>query len=828
MASICLACNACVYLDVDMCCLRSRIINLWVWNFSQASIIFYRNEIPPVSPPTPPPPLFQKCSLQKPTLGSDVLSKFFSKLPTVEDELLLYIEWCSCVQWSFPDYEKDVGVFVTNKSIHVLSITDTYKSSYSWENGNLPLVLHYSVPFTDLRQVVVGLFKQSLRLEASKLENVIVLFIRNIEHTTSFVETTKAAMDAECIKYTIFTTAELQQHRITGDDCTFVGLDEFDEGVLKTQLVQEEVVNSQLAACYSTTSSTEESLQAKVLATADSITIRGCFVVSLMQTVTEKFYCRTLVVTDKKIIMCDEDHLHWPPPLSMTVTPTTNKIQVLQAELLSDVSKLELCQEPHLVGGVRDLVYEVFLVFTHTGEFGERSEAGWYFCLQGSAEVEQFVSVMESSSVTVHKTSGSMWSELSSRNPTVNIRDFVPVSSNITPSSSNKPQIDAIENLADVSDTKQQEYFHKHISQFPNQESIKQTFSCTCIPFTTPTLNLQVFVFISNKALYLLTDLVSMKQWMEGGGKCPFASRSYGDLQCLNRPLCFQYITFQQLRDVCVGLFFQYIRVSGSDASSTFTFITQSFDLTNTFLEALPSSHKEIEDSFDDSFTQLLVTQYSFQKTGKGRPCSTPLPNSIKSDAMHFKTIYQDPNTLLSILGESQSEPVMILKYMIVKLKDDAGEVICSMVLTNHKLYIINEDFVHWPTLSFTCLPSQSQYSIHKSSALCDIVRVETKRRQTSDFTIVCAGSELKLPNQAPSSELSDDDSLVSELMQTIEIDKEVKRLSHVATASRSAIRGLTTWCVSVQNYEDRERFLQVLATAYEDVKKEKLLVSAT
>jgi len=214
--------------------------------------VFYRKDIPPVSPPTPPPPLFQKCSLQKPILGSDVLSKFFSKLPLVEDELLLYIEWYSCVQWSVPDYEKDMGVFVTNKSIHILHITDTYKSSYSWENEKLPLVLLYSIPLTDLRQVVVGLFKQSLRLEASKLENIIVMFTHNTEHTTSFVETIKAAMDAERIKYSIFTTTELQQHRITGDGCTFVELDELDEGVLKTQLVQEEVVNSQLVASYST------------------------------------------------------------------------------------------------------------------------------------------------------------------------------------------------------------------------------------------------------------------------------------------------------------------------------------------------------------------------------------------------------------------------------------------------------------------------------------------------------------------------------------------------------------------------------------------------
>ena len=790
----------------------------------------YRNdtevEIPPPSPPTPPPPIFQKCSLQKPTLGSDLLSKFFSKLPAIGEELLLYIKWCNCVQWSSPDYEKDVGVFVTNKSIRILCITDTYKSSYSWETENLPLVPLHSILFTELRQVVVGLFRQSLRLETSKLEDVIVLFTHNVEHTTNFAETIKAAMDTEHIKYNVFTTTELQQQRITGDDCTFVELDEVDESALKTQLVQEEVVDSQLATCYSTTSSTGETLQTKILATADTTTVHGYFIVSLMQTVDEQFYYRTLVITDKKMIMCDEDHLHWPPPLSMTVVPTTNKIQVLQAELLSDISKLELCPEPQLVRGVREDMYEVYLLFTHIGEFGEKSRTGWYFCLQGSAELEQFISIMESNSVTIHNTSSSMWPELSSRNPTIGLQEFLPVGSTKTTASSNiKSPIDVIENqLADISYKKQQEYFNKHVSQFPN-ENIKLTFSCTCIPFTTPNLNLQVFVYISSQAVYLLTDAQSMKQWMDGGGKCPFASHSYSNLQS---NLCFQYITFQQLKDVCVGLFYQYVRISGSNPSSTFTFMTQQFDLTNAFLEALPSSDQKIEDSFDDSFTQL-VTQYSFHKTDKGRPYSTPLPNSIKNDAIHFKTSYQEPNALLSILGESQSEPVMILKYMIVRVKDDVTNVVCSMVLTNHNLYVINEDFVHWPTPPFTCLPSQSQYSIYKSCALHDIVRVETKRRQTSDFTVVYMGGELKLPNQVlPSMELSDDDSLVSELMQTIEIDKEVKRLSHMATASRSAIRGLTTLCVSVQNYEDRERFLQVLATAYEDVKKEKLLVTAT
>lgn len=741
------------------------------------------------------------------------------------------------MQWSSsPDYEKDVWVFVTNKSIHILSLTDTYKSSYSWENENLPLLPLLSIPFTDLRQVVVGLLKQSLRLETKKLEDVTVLFTHNADHTVSISETLKAAMDAEGIQYNTFTTTELLQQRITGDNCTFVELDEMDESVLKRQLVQEEVVDSQLAAYYSTALSTEESLQTKVLATADAITVRGYFTISMIQTTSNDFYYRTLIITGEKIIMCDEDHLHWPPPLSMTVTPVTSKVQVLQAELLTNIAKLELCQEPQLVRGMRDGVHEVFLLFTHVGEFGEKSQTGWYFCLQGSAELERFISTMKLCSVAIHNAPSSMWPELSSRNPTVDVRDFSPVSTKLTISSPNSNSVKSSEdaiifNLSDVSPKNQQEYFHKHISQFPNQESVKLTFSCSCIPFTTPNLILQVFVYISSEALYFLTDPQGMKDWMEGGGKCPFASHSYGDLQCSNRPLCFQYIGFQQLKDVCVGLFFQHIRISGGNPSNTFTLMTQQFDLTYSILEALPSNHHEIEDSIDYSFTQLL-TQYPINqqhKTGKGRPYSTPLPNSIKDDTIFFKTTYQEPNTLLSILGETHDEPVMILKYLIVKLKDGATDLICSMVLTNRKLYVINEDFVHWPTPPFTCLPPQSQYAILKSCLLNDIVRVETQRRQTSNFTVVCMGSELKLPNcnQLSAMEMSDD-SLVSELMEKIKIDTEVKRLSHVATASLSAVRGLTTWQLSVQNYEDRERFLQVLATAYEDIKKENLLVTAT
>lgn len=813
------------------------------------SMMCYRNdtevlavEIPPSPPPSPPPPsppppLFQKCSLQKPLLGSDVLEKFFIQLPKkTADEVLLCLHWCGCVQWSSsPDYEKDVGVFVTNKSVHMLRITDTYKSSFSWEKEDLPLVPLHSIPFTELRQVVVGLFKQSLRLETSKLEDIAVLFTHNADHTTNLLETLKAAMDAGDIKYDIFTTTELQQQRITGDSCTFFELDEIDENILKRQLVQEEVVDSQMTTSYSTTLSTEETLQMEILATANAISIRGYFIVSLVKTVSNEFYYRTLVITDEKIIMCDEDHLHWPPPLSMTVTPTTDKLQMLQSQLLTDISKLELCQEPHLVRGTRDGVHEVFLLFTHVGEFGEKSEIGWHFCLQGSAELELFVSTVQSCSVTVQSTSRPLWSELSNRNPTVDFRDFSPVSAKqATSSNITKSTIDVVENLADVLATQKHEYFHKHISQFPNKETIKLTFNCTCIPFTTPNLYLQVFIYVSSEAIYLLTDPQSMKQWMDGGGKCPFASHSYGDLQHLDRPLCFHYITFHQLKNVCVGLFFQYVRISGGDPSNTFTLMTKNFDLTIAFLEVLPNSnHHQLEDSFDGSFTRL-VAQYStnrLHKTDKGRPYSTPLPNSIiKEDRIFFKTSYQEPNTLLSMLGETHGEPVMILKYMIARLKDDATDMTCSLVLTNHKLYIVNEDFVHWPAPPFSCLPPCAQYSILRSCSLYDIVRVETtKRSQTSDFTVVCVGSELKLPDQMPLSlELSDDDNLVSELMQSIKIDKEVKRLSHLSTASLSAIRGLATWHLSVLNYEDRERFLQVLATAYEDVKNEKLLVTAS
>lgn len=793
---------------------------------------------PPTPPPTPPPPLFQKCSLPLPLLDSDLLHKFFAHLQATKqahnDEVLLHVLWCSCVVWSSPDHERDVAVLVTSKSVHILTVTSTYRSAFSWKTNNLPLVPSHSVAFSELKQVLIGLQNQLLRLETSHLEGVTVLLIHDAEHTAILAETLKAAMDSEQVKYNVYTSTELQKNHITGDVCSIIMLDEVDEFVLKKQLVQEDVVDqlsSQQATSYSTTQSTEESIQAKVISTAAATKILGYFCVSLMQEGGTKFCYRTLVITDEKLFMCDEDHLCWPPPLSMNVTPITNKVQVLQSELLSDVAKLEVCREPCLVGDTRNGVYEVVILFSHIGEFGEKSETGWYFCLHGISQFESFVAVIESSPKPVHVGSitSLLWPELASRYPSVNMKTFSTVVSAKTVPATSKTHTtdcDVKINLNEVSFDKQQEYFHQYVSQFPKQEKVKFTFSCMCIPFTAPNNKIQTFIFVSTKAIYLLTDPYSMKQWIEDGGKCPFTSHSYGNPEH-DRPLCFQYIAFQKLKDINIGLFFQFFRINGGDSSNTFTFITQNYDITNNFLEALPSMRPR-EDSVDDSFTRLL-TQYSNNrhKTDKGRPFSTPLPvNNVTDDIIVCKTTYQEPNTLLSTLSEPQAEDAMILKYMVVELTDDTTTITCSMVLTAHKLYIVGEDYIHWPPLSFALLPEIPQFSILKSCTLHDIVRVETKRRQACSFTIVCTEGKLKLPNNPPPLELSDDDSLISELMESIKIDKAVKRLSHSATASISAIRGLVTWHLTVQSYEERERFLRVLATAYEDVKHEKLLVT--
>jgi len=699
----------------------------------------------------------------------------------------------------------------------------------------------HSIAFSELKQIVIGLEKQSLRLETSHLEGITVLLIRNAEHTSYLTETLKAAMDGEQVKYTIYTSAELQKSRITGDICSIVVLDETDECILKRQLVQEDVIDQlslQHATSYSTTLSPEESIQAKVIATAATTRVHGYFCVSLLQEGSTDFFCRTLVITDEKLFMCDEDHLCWPPPLSMNVIPITNKVQVLQSEQLSDVTKLEICREPSLVGDIRNGVHEVVVIISHTGEFGEKTETGWYFCLQGVSQLESFVTAIESIvSVPMGSTTNLLWPELTNRYPSVNFRIFSTVPSAKTvstlPQKASSVTISDTDKKVDLNEVtfdKQQEYFHKHISQFPSQEKVKFTFNCVCIPFTASNTKIQSFIFVSTQAVYLLTDPQSMKQWIEDGGKCPFASHLYGNAEKCDRPLCFQYIAFQQLRDINIGLFYQFFRISGGNASNTFTFITQNYDITSKFLEALPSMRPR-EDSVDYSFTKLL-TQYSIDrhKTDKGRPFSTPLPiKSEAEDVIICKMIYQEPNALLSTLHESPMvEDIMILKYMVVESTDDNTTITCSMVLTAHKLYIVGEDFIHWPPLSFALLPESPQYSILKSCTLHNIVRVETKRRQACSFIIVCTEGKLKLPDNPPPFELSDDDSLISELMESIKIDKAVKRLSHSATASISAIRGLATWHLSVKNYEERERFLRVLATAYEDVKHEKLLVTVT
>ncbi|KAK3700686.1 hypothetical protein QZH41_004690 [Actinostola sp. cb2023] len=630
----------------------------------------------------------------------------------VQEESVRMALWVGCLPYLFPEHELPVCLVLTDVNIFLFHI--------------------YHMSLRALKQVVIGLYDQGFRLEVRNdgPRGTFTFLTRDPEKNTSTVPS-------------FLYPDELNLSRLKESLSTVLTDDSVkDEDLLMYSIVRE---------------LPEDSLS--------DVRKAGILTKRL----------RSLIVTNSKIFLCDEDHVHWPLPTFVRALPSTPQWVVSKWRELNKIIGIDVFD----LENTNDFVgsYGLSLIFDDENSVSEEVESMasethisvcWNLIFRSLDEREQ-----------LHRSLSQVWKDHFEADlkvthskprslPSPPEKDTsgyrgdlttspvgTPVESSFRKShkrmgSDNLPllkatSLDCLEFLMTLDRKALDGYFNKSIAQKPDNEEEKllHVLWTGCTPYLFPTKEIQVCILLSNLFIYILADktdelLISKKKSVKIRGR---DKNSKG--------ICYNFVTTLSLQQVCVGLFDQTFRLQGVSKDETFTLITRDFNLTNAFLECLnavlSSNTSTLELDRQDSVTSI----YDSHATDKTWP---------KSEFLHsesgVKYVYPSDDTL-EILKDAIAKfsqgsdlcssiyDVTILVYLLVFHEWDSGlEESRTLIIMDTALCLCIEDHANYPlTLFATGLPDNPQYQVWDVRDVETLSRIEFSDFSSCDFTLVFSPS---------------------------------------------------------------------------------------
>ncbi len=190
---------------------------------------------------------------------------------------------------------------------------------------------------------------------------------------------------------------------------------------------------------------------------------------------------------------------------------------------------------------------------------------------------------------------------------------------------------------------------------------------------------------------------------------------------------CFYSFSLKSIKEIVVGLYDQAFRIEVSEEGprGTFTFLTRHASKTAEFLEAYCSIV-----GFSDERNSLdIKRRTSFVSVDQSS--SIFYPDESKINALKEQLSAQDLNPL--------DDRENLISYCIVYVSDTESDDeetlyssdtpvsnIKSLILTNLRLFMCDEDYVHWPMPSFVrSLPRTPEWIVDEEEPVADLIGVD-------------------------------------------------------------------------------------------------------
>ena len=689
-------------------------------------------------------------------------------------ECVHLILWVSCLPYALPEHEFPVCLILTNMNIHLFHFLNFVTPPKTIEKIEEILSFMCSLPLAELGSVKRGIFYLTFRLEFANraTRGTFTFLTRDSEVTESFINalkelTIEAAQEIsseDFVKEEVLRLEKLKREIALSCGKTFKN----DECVLKYAVVREltEVMSSYDNHALNTIEMTRSSTEGHESRT------------------------RSLILTNKNLFLCEEDHLHWPLPSYVRFAPSTPQWVVTKHDDIKHLIGIEVFD---VIGGCTFVGSSgMSLLFennthtcedlsgrtgheSHKTECESRETKTWNVIFKLKEEREQFQrSLSKFWSDHFH---GDLKTTESKPIFAANIRhasrvDFAAefFQERLAPSGLDCPVNQAKEShrrnaSGQFSPTKNSIRNSLHVLHRANAEILETFFMETlrkksgndisetlvyytwtgCVAYSYPSREIHVWLILSSTKVYIVADVEDRK----------IIGAAQDVVFGTGTKFCFHWLALTWIRQICVGIFDQTFRLETDDPEGTFIFITRDYQVTGCFLENLTRIFKEIGNEGPPPVTSSDSSP-SIYDTYPSNSNADFVHSSVKK-FHHSKGVVQFvytnddtveilKNTILGYARESEYCAYLndiniygsILVYLLMFQVVDGKKLARTFIVFNRALCTCVENHVNFPLPLFVKgLPMGSRYEVQCLRLITDIKRIEFSCSNTQDFTIV-------------------------------------------------------------------------------------------
>ena len=592
--------------------------------------------------------------IAKPGLESNDLRKFFKNVIADESsEILMNVTWGACNLPSVPSCEIEVGTLISDKGIYLLEVLDPDKHRariLSWENENLPLAKITCCYHTNLRKVTIGIFDQSLLVESfeKSLVKCFVFFPHTYEKLNMFMENLKAAFDANNLSYTIVST---ENPFLGSSDKGMViqNPDSEDMAKLKDSLVWSKcraqvgnflAVNSKSNANPITIPFDSElkKVSMDVMAKFEIVqyVIVGEISTDTLPVSNGKIHIRSraLILTNKTIYLCKEDLDSWLHRSTSIRSPPFPRCTVIDAHPISRISAIKMCDKSHPVISVTDALYEFSILFEELDDIqlSPTLSKEWVLCVHDRQYLDQFLSCLthlcneqqkeKQKLITIKHTSSQLMTPVLAKPPKLhqpNLRRGTVSKKTTYSNRGTNPCFFSSKVLFEFSiltNYQRRKFFKENVAQaeFLKSDEVPLSVFLAHCSFSSPDYTeIETCVIASNYALYLLSDVENIQQWMDAGGATSFQRRDLLDRKVSGQIRCFYRLWLNEIKQVNVGVFYSCVSITDTKESDSFPFTihTENRLATVSFLSSL-AYVVHLHDADEEKEMDNLLSDYDF------------------------------------------------------------------------------------------------------------------------------------------------------------------------------------------------------------------------
>ena len=259
-------------------------------------------------------------------------------VPSDTNQDVVLILWVGCLPYIFPEEELPTCLIMTNVNIFLFRVflpEDTSLSALPNTVKEMKEIFHcfYSFSLKSIKEIVVGLYDQAFRIEVNNegSRGTFTFLTRHASKTAQFLEAYCSVIGLGEEKSSL--DMRRRTSFVSGDMTSCISYpDESKIDALKAQLTaqglspiedRENLISYCIVYVFEDVKDQEEFLYATDIPVSS---------------------IKSLILTNLRLFMCDEDYVHWPPPSFVRSLPTTPEWVVDEEEPVADLIGVDLWQ----------------------------------------------------------------------------------------------------------------------------------------------------------------------------------------------------------------------------------------------------------------------------------------------------------------------------------------------------------------------------------------------------------------------------------------------------------------------------------------------------